>query len=993
MAIADLPARERLRLAGETAIAWAVFDPDWYLATYPEVEAQLTDRAPAAVLAWYLDNGQHLGHSPTILFDEAWHRHAYPGVGQAIRAGDAASAFDAYCRGGFRTRSPHWLFDEAHYRRRYQDISDATLEQADLANGYDHFLRHGNHEHRIGHRFFDAALYCAELEPEGAEQARAVGPFLHYLRRIRAPVPEPRSSAYFDPAWYLGRYPEVAEAIAAGEWLCALHHYQCNTRPTEYDPLPDFSEAHYLARNPDLAEAVQQGRMRNGYAHFLQHGIREQRSPSPSIDLRYYAAQDTVRADLDQRKAPDAFWHWLRIGRRRGLRAAPPPEEIVTAGHARTLQHRRAQALLPLLGRNPLDFTCTEKPAVSVVMVLKDAFAQTLHTLSALRAGFAGDVELILVDGGSTDETRHIGRYVHGARLLPLDMDVTLVAGRNAGLYAVTAGAVLLLHADADLAPGALAAALRRLAEAPDVGAIGARLIQPHGPLAEAGGIVWQDGSTQAYLRDADPLCPEATFRRGVDFCGSACLLLRAPLLQDLEGFDDTFGPGPWADADLCRRVTAAGYRVEYDPALTVFAPAAPPLPPETRQREQEAFRVKHAAWLEARPVADPRAQLFARSSDPGRRVLFIEDTVPLRRIGSGFVRSNDVVRAMAAAGYRVTVVPVNDGRFDLAGIYADLPDTVEVMHDRSLDSLADLLRRRQGYFDAVWVARAHNLDRVLPLLTPTLLDVPDPPPVILDSEAIAALRQAGHAALEGEPVADMDRAIREEFANATQCAHIIAVNETEAAALRRCGFGNVSVIGHMGTPQPTPRPFERRAGMLFVGAIHATDSPNYDSLCWFVDHVLPLVERDLRWETRLTVVGHVAPGVSLDRFRPHPRVTLRGAVADLRPLYDSHRLFVAPTRFAAGMPYKVHEAACFGLPVVATSLLSRQLGWQDGQDLLTADATDPAQFAARIVALYRDAGLWQRLRDAALARIAQDSQPDTFAAAISRILGPAVTA
>jgi len=63
-----------------------------------------------------------------------------------------------------------------------------------------------------------------------------------------------------------------------------------------------------------------------------------------------------------------------------------------------------------------------------------------------------------------------------------------------------------------------------------------------------------------------------------------------------------------------------------------------------------------------------------------------------------------------------------------------------------------------------------------------------------------------------------------------------------------------------------------------------------------------------------------------LDRFRDHPRVTLRGPVTDLTPLYDSHRVFVAPTRFAAGVPYKVHEAASFGLPVVATDLLRRQL-------------------------------------------------------------------
>ena len=35
-----------------------------------------------------------------------------------------------------------------------------------------------------------------------------------------------------------------------------------------------------------------------------------------------------------------------------------------------------------------------------------------------------------------------------------------------------------------------------------------------------------------------------------------------------------------------------------------------------------------------------------------------------------------------------------------------------------------------------------------------------------------------------------------------------------------------------------TLRGWSQRAGMLFEGAMHGADSPNYDSLCWFVDAV-----------------------------------------------------------------------------------------------------------------------------------------------------------
>ncbi len=108
----------------------------------------------------------------------------------------------------------------------------------------------------------------------------------------------------------------------------------------------------------------------------------------------------------------------------------------------------------------------------------------------------------------------------------------------------------------------------------------------------------------------------------------------------------------------------------------------------------------------------------------------------------------------------------------------------------------------------------------------------------------------------------------------------------------------------------------------------------------------------------------------------------------DLTPLYDAHRLFVAPTRYAAGSPYKVQEAASFGLPVVATSLLAEQLEWHDNQELLAVPTDDPRGMAERIVALYRDETLWQRLRDSALGRLIAENGPETYDQPLVAALG-----
>ena len=250
------------------------------------------------------------------------------------------------------------------------------LQENKLANGYDHFLRHGAKEGRIGHPLFDPRFFANALEPEAASLVLAWGPFRYYLQCIASPATEPRTTPFFDPAWYLRRYPQVAESIKAGRWRSALHHYLCNDEPTEFDPIPEFSELFYLATNSGVAEAVQRGECRNGYAHYLTYGADEQRSPCKEIDLRWYASQPRVHDDLEQGRAANAFEHWLLIGRRQGLRAAPPPEERLTEGQARSLFRRKAQLVAPLLGRAPLDFSTAGEPAVSVVMVVQDRLAQ-----------------------------------------------------------------------------------------------------------------------------------------------------------------------------------------------------------------------------------------------------------------------------------------------------------------------------------------------------------------------------------------------------------------------------------------------------------------------------------------------------------------------------------------------------------------------------------------------------------------------------------------
>jgi glycosyltransferase involved in cell wall biosynthesis len=161
---------------------------------------------------------------------------------------------------------------------------------------------------------------------------------------------------------------------------------------------------------------------------------------------------------------------------------------------------------------------------------------------------------------------------------------------------------------------------------------------------------------------------------------------------------------------------------------------------------------------------------------------------------------------------------------------------------------------------------------------------------------------------------------------------------------------------------------------MLFVGAIHEEASPNGDSIIWFLKEIFPKIQ------TKLGAIPLTIAGVNMsERVRQlaGSSVRITGQLPDLSDLYDSARVFIAPTRYSAGIPQKIHDAAARGLPIVATPLLASQLGWTDGSPILVAG--DAESFAAKCIQLYDDEALWNKLRAAGIERIRTECSPELF--------------
>jgi glycosyltransferase involved in cell wall biosynthesis len=61
---------------------------------------------------------------------------------------------------------------------------------------------------------------------------------------------------------------------------------------------------------------------------------------------------------------------------------------------------------------------------------------------------------------------------------------------------------------------------------------------------------------------------------------------------------------------------------------------------------------------------------------------------------------------------------------------------------------------------------------------------------------------------------------------------------------------------------------------------------------------------------------------------------------------------------------------------------------WEDGRDLLSADSDHPEMFAKKIVALYQNEDIWQRIRANALDRLSRENSRERYVESIARVLG-----
>jgi glycosyltransferase involved in cell wall biosynthesis len=633
-------------------------------------------------------------------------------------------------------------------------------------------------------------------------------------------------------------------------------------------------------------------------------------------------------------------------------------------------------------------------PELSVILVLSKKAGPSRPALQALADQRGVGFETIVVDDGSADHGLDLLAGLDGAHTIRNSVAQGALLAARQGVACARGKYLVFLSSEAILQKGALEAALARLHAEPRIGALGGRVVRADGTLFEAGNAVFRDGSVGAIGQGDDAFGHAAQAARAVDWVSGAFLATPAAVWHLLGGFDESFAAVNGEDADYCLRAWQAGYRVVYEPTVVLQlsrrGAAADEHASECGEHKRALLYHRHAAELGAHPaphvVSLDRDRWCSPEDCPRRpRVLFIDDEVPHMVKGGGLPRARLMLQALR--DWPVTLLPLWGLQEHWHAIYASLPRSVEVALGYGLEGLEAFLERRRGVYDVLLVSRPPNL-RALASLRARRPELFAGMRLVYDAEALYALRDIRKAAVQGRPMtrAAARARVDAEVALADGASTVLVVSQRDARHFKAAGH-HPRILSH-GTLLRRGAPgLSGRSGLLFVGALHP-DTPNEDGLLWFIREVLPLLRESMAVPPTLSVVG-VCLSDAIAALA-NDTVHILGPQQALEPHYDAARVFIAPVRFAGGVPAKVIEAAAAGIPTVASALLVRQLGWQDGVDII--GARDAHAFAESIHRLYHDDTAWLRQQQAAWARCASSYDPGMFGETLRSVLaqGPA---
>ncbi|MNF26554.1 N-acetylglucosaminyl-diphospho-decaprenol L-rhamnosyltransferase [compost metagenome] len=260
-------------------------------------------------------------------------------------------------------------------------------------------------------------------------------------------------------------------------------------------------------------------------------------------------------------------------------------------------------------GQYQIDYRHSERPFVSIILHSEDNLAAVQRALVSVLQRTRYQRHEILIADNASQSPELLGWLARleekggRVRILRSERRLSKSALHNAASLEARGEYLVLLGADSEVVNPNWIETLLNQAQRPEVGIVGAKLVDHDGVVTQAGLVLGLDGVVAAAFagvdKDATGYLQRLSVEQNYSALSAACLMIRTHVYKAVDGLDEGHFAETHGDIDLCLKAAQAGFLTVWTPQVQIIHPGRIPEP----SMADQALRDKWQAYVDQDPA------------------------------------------------------------------------------------------------------------------------------------------------------------------------------------------------------------------------------------------------------------------------------------------------------------------------------------------------------------------------------------------------------